>query len=301
MSIDSLGQGRDAQVRRRPSRGNRLGTVPGLLAVCSLLLPALVRAGDGSVVAEQIVVQEIVVQQTVVEPGQNGPPSVTDCGPEGKQRHPKQILEKNALVCTGPGVSVLLFFPPSAQVWIGPNSRVDVSGYVPDQPSWIELMVGRVRATFGLNVSGLPEFRVKAGSVFAAPFGTDFLMARTSEGTVDVTVLEGSVNVGGAEGAPVKVDAGLGVTATPEGRVGTPERVSGEGLTLRLRQATPSLLLQRPGLGLEIPRRDTVGTTPRYFDRDPSIRTPESFQPQVETPAGTTQFVLEPPPILPPD
>lgn len=290
MCIDFAPRGKRKRTPRGPFGGAGLRTVLGLLAVFSLLPPALVHADDSS-----IVVQQIVVQPFVVEHGQKGTPSVTDCGPDGKQRLPQQRLEKNAMVCTGPGVSVLLFFPPSAQVWIGPNSRVDVSGYVPDQPSWIELMLGRVRATFGFNASRLPEFRVKAGSVFAAPFGTDFLMARTSDGTVEVTVLEGSVHVGGGDGAPVKVDAGLSVSATPEGRVGTPDKVTGEGLTLRLRQTTPSVLLQRPGLGLEIPRRDTVGTTPRYFDGDPSIRAPESFLPDVVTPGSTTQFELPPP------
>lgn len=291
MCIDSRHLSRCKKPHRTPLGGNGLSTVLGLLFVYFLLLPAAMRADE----------TKIVVQQIVMEGGQKAGPWVTDCGAAGKQRQEKELLEQNALVCTGPGVSVLLFFPPSAQVWIGPNSRVDVSGYVPDQPSWIELMLGRVRATFGFNESGLPEFRVKAGSVFAAPFGTDFLIERAANGAVEVTVLEGSVQVGGGDGAPVKVEAGLSVSATPEGRVGTPERVPGERLEQRTRLTTPTVLLQRPGLGLEIPRRDAVSTAPRYFDRDPSIRAPESIPPMIVVPALTTEFVLPPPPILPPE
>lgn len=161
----------------------------------------------------------------------------------------QQTLAPQDLVTTGAETWVQLLFRPACQVWIAPNSRVLIRNLQHNTDGGqLELLVGKVRATVG-SLLGLSEehFSITAESVFAAPRGTDFIAERTVSNQLEVTVLEGVVEVGNQAGDRAMVSPGQTMLVSLMGPLAP--AVSTIGVEERRRATTqPGFVVRTPSM-----------------------------------------------------
>lgn len=164
-----------------------------------------------------------------------------------------QSLQRGDLISTGPEVWVQLLIVPACQVWIAPNSRILVGNLGNDSENLsLELLLGRVRATFGSLLGDVEErFSITAESVFAAPRGTDFTVERLPSGGLIVQVVEGEVSVGNRAGEGLRLPVGRAVEVQLSGSLSPVSRP----LKLEPEKWTPpaSVWLGRGALPLTVP------------------------------------------------
>ncbi|MFM7200945.1 MAG: FecR domain-containing protein [Myxococcota bacterium] len=164
-----------------------------------------------------------------------------------------QSLQRGDLISTGPEVWVQLLFVPACRVWIAPNSRILVGNLGNDSENLsLELLLGRVRATFGSLLGDVEErFSITAESVFAAPRGTDFTVERLPSGGLIVQVVEGEVAVGNRAGEGLRLPVGRAVEVQLSGSLSPVSRP----LKLEPEKWTPpaSVWLGRGALPLTVP------------------------------------------------
>lgn len=130
-----------------------------------------------------------------------------------------QTLQSGDLITTGPETWVQLLFVPACQVWLAPAGQVLVGNLRSEEENiGLELMLGRLRTTFGSLLGDLEErFSITAESVFAAPRGTDFTVERLSTGALLVQVVEGEVAVGNRGGEGLRLPVGRAVEVQLQG------------------------------------------------------------------------------------